>query len=235
MKWSGPCPCVIPAGSEYIAVCKVKEKHLLEDSILITECAPSPALPPSVFVQPTVLFSKTMDKNKFLVLLRNESLKATSIPKGTVIAHLHVADMVTEITSPKSETPLKIDASLFDFGDAPLPNGWKERLSQKLSERSNVFSTDEWDVGSAKGVEHHIRLNDNTPFRERSRRIALADLDDLRCHLQGLLAAGIIKESRSPYASPIVLARKKSGQLRMCVDYRTLNRRTIPDQYTATD
>ena len=84
----------------------------------------------------------------------------------------------------------------------------------------------------AKGVEHHIRLSDNTPFRERSRRIAPADLDDLRRHLQGLLAAGIIKESRSPYASPIVLARKKNGQLRMCIDYRTLNRRTIPDQYT---
>ena len=72
-----------------------------------------------------------------------------------------------------------------------------------------------------------------TPFRERSRRIAPADLDDLRRHLQGLLATGIIKESRSPYASPIVLARKKSGQLRMCIDYRTLNRRTIPDQYAA--
>ncbi len=84
----------------------------------------------------------------------------------------------------------------------------------------------------AKGVEHNIHLNDNTPFRERSRRIAPADLDDLRRHLQGLLVAGIIKESRSPYASPIVLARKKNGQLRMCIDYRTLNRRTTPDQYT---
>ncbi|XP_016400380.1 RNA-directed DNA polymerase homolog [Sinocyclocheilus rhinocerous] len=39
-------------------------------------------------------------------------------------------------------------------------------------------------------------------------------------------------ESRSPYASPIVIARKKSGAIRMCIDYRTLNARTIPDQYT---
>ena len=232
VTWSGPGPLVIPAGSQYIASCKVKERQPIEDSVLITERAPSLVLPQSVLVQPTVLYSKTMDKNKFLVLMRNESLKPTSIPKGTVIAHLHVADIVTQVPSPKSETPPKIDESLFDFGDSPIPNEWKQRLRKKLAERSNAFSTEEWDVGLAKGVEHPIRLNDDTPFRERSRRVAPADLDDLRRHIQGLLAAGIIKESRSPYASPIVMARKKNGKLRMCVDYRTLNRRTVPDQYT---
>lgn len=228
MKWSGPL--VAPAGSDYIVTCTVV--HSLKDSILITEYASSPALPPSVLVQPTVLFSKDMDKNKFLVLLQKESLKPTSIPMGTVIAHLQVADMVTEVPSPETGTAPKIDPTLFDFGDPPIPNEWKERLREKLSARSNVFSTHKWDIGLAKGVKHHIRLNDDTPFRERSRRMAPADFEDLRCHLQGLLAAGTIKESRSPDASPIVLARKKSGKLRLCVDYRTMNRRTIPDQYT---
>ena len=59
-----------------------------------------------------------------------------------------------------------------------------------------------------------------------------ADLEDVRQHLQELQKYGIISESRSPYASPIVVVRKKTGKVRMCVDYRTLNRRTIPDQYT---
>lgn len=54
----------------------------------------------------------------------------------------------------------------------------------------------------------------------------------MRKHLQELLQAGIIKESRSHYASPIVVARKKTGHIRMCIDYRTLNSHTIPDQYT---
>lgn len=232
VKWTGPGPLVIPPGTEHIAICKVKEKKNIGDIILITERAHSPALPPSVLVQPTVLFSKMLDPNKFLVLLRNESLKPTAIPMGTVIAHLHVADVVTDTPSSNANTVPAMDPSLFNLSDSPISNELKERLSTKLAQHSNVFSTDEWDVGLAKGVEHHIRVNDNTPFRERSRRIAPADLDDLRRHLQGLLAAGIIKESRSPYASPIVLARKKNGQLRMCVDYRTLNRRTIPDQYT---
>lgn len=95
-----------------------------------------------------------------------------------------------------------------------------------------MFSLHEWDVGMAKGIEHNIRLSDPRPFRERSRRLAPADIEDARKHLQDLLAAGIIRESRSPYASPIVVVWKKNGCIRMCVDYRTLNNRTIPDQYT---
>ncbi|KAL6470660.1 hypothetical protein MHYP_G00217790 [Metynnis hypsauchen] len=109
---------------------------------------------------------------------------------------------------------------------------WKERLRKKICSRRQVFSLHEWEVGLAKGVEHHIRLSDPRPFRERSRRIAPADIEDVRRHLQDLLAAGIIKESRSPYASPIVITRKKNGHIRMCIDYRTLNSKTIPDQYT---
>uniref|UniRef100_A0A803JJR6 Gypsy retrotransposon integrase-like protein 1 n=1 Tax=Xenopus tropicalis TaxID=8364 RepID=A0A803JJR6_XENTR len=98
--------------------------------------------------------------------------------------------------------------------------------------RRNCFSTSEFDVGCAKSAQHHIRLKEDRPFRERSRRVAPGDLEDLRKHLEDLKAAGIIKESRSPYASPIVVVRKKNGSIRMCVDYRTLNQRTIPDQYT---
>ena len=223
MKWTGPGPLIISPGTEHIATCNVNGKQAFGDSILITELTHSPALPPSVLVQPTVLFSKMLDPTKFLVLLRNDSLKPTAIPMGTVFAHLHLADVVTDTPNTKATTVSAMDPSVFDFSNSPISKEWKEKLSQKLALHPHVFSTDEWDVGLAKGVEHHIRLSDDTPFRERSCHIATADFDDLRHHLQGLLAAGIMKESRSPYASPIVLARKKNGQFRMCIDYRTLN------------
>ena len=67
----------------------------------------------------------------------------------------------------------------------------------------------ELDVGLAKYVEHHIRMTEPKPFRERSRRLAPADIDLVRKHLQELLNTGIISESRSQYALPIVIARKK--------------------------
>ncbi|XP_024146840.2 uncharacterized protein LOC112157953 [Oryzias melastigma] len=144
---------------------------------------------------------------------------------------MHAVDVVTspQALELKSST---LDPNLFDFGDSPVPAEWKDRLKHELANRPNVFSLDEWDVGLAKDVENKIRLSDSTPFRERSRRLAPADIDDVWKHLQQLIQAGVIKESRSPYASPIVVVRKKNGSIRMCVDYRTLNRRTIPDQYT---
>ncbi|RVE74756.1 hypothetical protein OJAV_G00024780 [Oryzias javanicus] len=184
VKWTGPGPLIIPPGTEQVIICKVIQKQDLGDSILISERAHSPALPPSVLVQPTVLFSKKLDPNQFLVLLHNESLKQTAIPMGTVIAHLHVADMVTDSPSSQVEPIPALDPSRFDFGDSPISKEWRERLSRKLAKHANAFSTEEWDVGLAKGVHHHIRLSDNTPFRERSRRIAPADLDDLRRHLK---------------------------------------------------
>ncbi|PIK37110.1 hypothetical protein BSL78_26063 [Apostichopus japonicus] len=65
----------------------------------------------------------------------------------------------------------------------------------------------------------------------KSRRISPADFEDTRRHLQDLLTKGIIRESSSPYASPIVLVRKKNNDIRLTVDYRLLNSRTVRDQY----
>ena len=56
--------------------------------------------------------------------------------------------------------------------------------------------------------------------------------DEARQLFQGLLDAGLIRPSESAYSSPVCLVRKKSGKLRMTVDYRQPNRRVIPDAYS---
>lgn len=80
-------------------------------------------------------------------------------------------------------------------------------------------------------MKHHIRLQDQTPFKERPRLIHPGDREAVRQHLRELLDAGIIRESESPFASPVVLVRKKNGKRRLCIDYRKLNARTIEDAY----
>ncbi|XP_030594321.1 uncharacterized protein LOC115786334 [Archocentrus centrarchus] len=231
VKWQGPGLLSIAPGEKCYATCKVEKPTFSSQDIILVEAPVTQHLPAGVFVQPGVLPNRDIDSNSFTVLLHNESQKPTSIQVGTVIAEMYAVDTVA-LPQPSNSTTDLLDPELFDFGDSPVPEEWKKRLSRKLAERRNAFSLNEWDVGLARGVEHQIRVSDPTPFRERSRRLAPADIDDVRRHIQQLLAAGILKESRSPYASPIVVVRKKNGTIRICIDYRTLNSRTIPDQYT---
>lgn len=49
--------------------------------------------------------------------------------------------------------------------------------------------------------------------------------------VKGLIEDGIIRPSNSEYAAPIVLVKKKSGEVRMCVDYRSINKVTLKDNY----
>ena len=119
----------------------------------------------------------------------------------------------------------------FDFGDSPIPEEWKTRVKQRLNTYSDVFSRHEYDVGRTTSVEHEIKLTPGPVIKERPRPIPARDFEDARRHIQALLDADIIRPSKSPYASAIVLVRKKSGKLRLCVDYRKLNLRTVRDAY----
>ncbi|KAK7882794.1 hypothetical protein WMY93_028968 [Mugilogobius chulae] len=112
-----------------------------------------------------------------------------------------------------------------------IPSEWKERIIQKLQEIPDVFSHSDLDFGHTDKIKHHIKLSDETPFKHRPRPIHPQDIEAVRQHLRDLLEAGVIRESESPFASPIVVVRKKNGDIRLCIDYRKLNLQTVKDAY----
>jgi hypothetical protein len=80
-------------------------------------------------------------------------------------------------------------------------------------------------------VKHQINLADETPIKLPHRRIPPAMVQETKSHLNKMLDAGIIRSSHSPFSTPMVLIRKKSGELRICIDYRMLNKVTKKDAY----
>ena len=186
---------------------------------------PSENMPANLKVPDGVM--KMSQSGRITVPVMNTSSQPITISKRTTVAEIHVPEKIKPVTN-VSIPPVD---HIADVEIGPVPDVWGKRITSLLHEYKHVFAKDDLNLGCTDAVKHRILLNDNAPFKERSRPISPADFEDLREHLRELLEAGIIKESHSPYASPIVIVRKKTGKIRMTVDYRKLNQRTIKDSF----
>ena len=125
-----------------------------------------------------------------------------------------------------SDFILPVDVDKLDYTD-----NQKDQIKDLFYRYSDVFSKSDTDVGYTTTIKHRIRTVDDIPINQQYRRIPPTQYNEVKEHIQKLLENKIIKESTSPYASPIVLVRKKDNSLRLCVDNRRLNAKTHKDAY----
>ncbi|KAL0544030.1 hypothetical protein IC582_019141 [Cucumis melo] len=81
-------------------------------------------------------------------------------------------------------------------------------------------------------VEFAIELEPGTVLISRAPyRMAPAELKELKVQLQELLDKGFIRPSVSPWGAPVLFVKKKDGSMRLCIDYRELNKVTVKNRY----
>ena len=103
----------------------------------------------------------------------------------------------------------------------------KRRVLKDLVRRYPDVFTDM--PGETDVIQHQIRLSDDTPIRCKPYPLPYAMREELRNEVDTMLEMGVVRPSTSPYASPIVMVKKKDGSNRVCVDFRKLNKITEVD------
>ena len=101
-----------------------------------------------------------------------------------------------------------------------------------VSEFSEVFPTDLPGLPPDRDIDFCIDLErDTQPISIPPYRMAPSELKELKEQLQDLLSKGFIRPSVSPWGAPVSFVKKKDGSMRMCIDYRQLNKVTIRNKY----
>ena len=101
-------------------------------------------------------------------------------------------------------------------------------------EYQHLFVMNLSELGKTSPVQHDIKLDDITPFKECYQRIPPHQYEEVKKPLQKMLEIGPIYRSTSSWASPIILVCKKDGGLWFCIDLRKVNNKTIKDGHSLT-
>jgi len=97
----------------------------------------------------------------------------------------------------------------------------------KMSQYKKLF---EFKMGSSTAVEHKIHTK-GEPVKQKAYWVSPTQRGDIDKEITKMLKAGVIRKSKSPYASPVVLVRKPDGSWRFCVNYRRFNKMSLSDNY----
>ena len=154
------------------------------------------------------------------ILLVNSTNKTYTLKRGSVIGTVSgVVDSdictIEEVTKQKPKDLPTVP----DFTKAEVPQEYRSVLLPLLEQNKDVFAAHDTDFGRTNTVTMKIDTKGHAPIKQRPYRTPLTQQKIVDEAVDEMLEKGIIERSSSPWASPIVLVKKKDGSTRFCVEY----------------
>jgi len=134
------------------------------------------------------------------------------------------ATLVSEALPSHVDRPSALKDVGLDTRNIKLPLEQFEQLSTLLYQYKDLFATDISELPCSTLEPHKIELTSETPVRQRQFRQMPVLERELQRQVDQLVEAGVVQESTSPFNSPAFLIKKPSGQFRLILDFRILNK-----------
>ena len=122
-------------------------------------------------------------------------------------------------------------SDLPDLSDSVLSDGDKVKFKDLFRKYRDVFAFSDDQLGRTSLVQHTIDTGDAAPIKQRPYRTTPENKQEIDRQVSDMLQRGIIQESVSPWSSPVVLVKKKNGEMRFCIDFRRINKITKKDSF----
>jgi hypothetical protein len=175
-----------------------------------------------------------LDATSPVIFLTNVGEEAIQVKAGRLVGRCEScqeAESSAVLGVSVSEKSLPIALCDVDY-DKSLSHSERDQLFALLNRWSSCFANSTKDLNAVKGEGIEITLCEGTqPVCYRPCRLPLKEREYVREKVKDLLDSGIIRESVSNFASPVILVKKKTGDYRLCVDYRALNKKTVKNIY----
>lgn len=187
-------------------------------------------IPSDLDIIPHIVECKQQQREPVLVTVSNVTARTIKVPSRAIIVEIQPVsfEYMPELLAVDTSQELH-----FNIAQENLTKEQIVKAKDVITSNRDIFSMSETDTGHVKTIKHRIEITDPTHFNFISfnRRIPPFMFKEVRDHLQQLLTADTIRKPKSPFSINVVLVRKKNGDLRMCVNYRQLNNKTMKDAY----